>query len=227
MLALFIVIVAAIVLAPIVKTVGKVAIVLLLIIIGIAWIGAQSRDKTTAPTTSTIQAAAVAPETSEAGSADPASAQPDAATRDPNRQFPKAISVEQLKNDMAAAGAASEAKDKLQVIKKTWKKDGFGTVIMWRMTFRNTGDTPIGNIVYWTTYKAETGDVVDRGGNAAILGDYTIRKVIDPGQTRTIEINDGFVNQEAFNGHFQVVSCEYIAKPLKSQASKAKPRAEG
>jgi hypothetical protein len=53
MLTLFIVIVAAIVLAPIIKAVGKIGIVLLLSLIGIVWIGSQFGGSTTAPTVTT------------------------------------------------------------------------------------------------------------------------------------------------------------------------------
>jgi hypothetical protein len=103
-----------------------------------------------------------------------------------------------------------EAADKLEVVKKRWHKGGFGAVSIWHVTFRNKGDKPIGNIRYRTFYRAETGEIVDQGGVEGLL-DYTVKKVIKPGQTRTIEINDGFINgQEISTAKFEVVSAEYI-----------------
>jgi hypothetical protein len=76
----------------------------------------------------------------------------------------------------------------LQVTKHTWEKGGFDTVALWHITFWNRSDKPIGNIRYRTRYTAETGDQVDRGGVDALLGDYTIRKVVPPHQKRTTDI---------------------------------------
>jgi hypothetical protein len=101
----------------------------------------------------------------------------------------------------------------LQVTHSTWQKGGFETVAIWRVTFWNRSDKPIGNIHYRTRYTAETGDQVDRGGVDALLGDYTVRKVIPPHQKRTIEINDGFVHSEAARGSFEIVSWEFVNPP--------------
>jgi hypothetical protein len=101
----------------------------------------------------------------------------------------------------------------LQITKHTLEKGGFDTVALWHITFWNRSDKPIGNIRYRTRYTAETGDQVDRGGVDALLGDYTIRKVILPHQKRTIEINDGFVNREAARGNFEIVSWEFVNPP--------------
>ena len=35
---------------------------------------------------------------------------------------------------------------------------------MWRVTFRNDSDQPIGDIEYRTLYYSETGNLVDKGG---------------------------------------------------------------
>src|SRR5205823_5784046 len=101
----------------------------------------------------------------------------------------------------------------LQITKHSWEKGGFDTVALWHITFWNRSDKPIGNIRYRTRYTAETGGQVDRGGVEALLGDYTIRKVIPPHQKRTLEINDGFVHHEAARAHFEIVSWEFVNPP--------------
>lgn len=98
----------------------------------------------------------------------------------------------------------------LQVVKSRWEKGGFGTVAVWHVTFRNNGKKPIGNIKFSTSYDAETGSEVDKGGTDSLLGKDTIQKVIEPGKTRTIEVNDGFVHDEAARASFAVVSWEYV-----------------
>ena len=98
----------------------------------------------------------------------------------------------------------------LKVVKSDWSKGGFGTVALWRVTFHNRSGKPVGNIRYRTAYYAETGAQVDKGGVDSILSKGLIQRVIGPRQKRTIEINDGFVNQEAVRGSFSVVSWEYI-----------------
>jgi hypothetical protein len=101
----------------------------------------------------------------------------------------------------------------LEIVHTTWEKGGFDSVAIWRVEFFNRGDKPIGNIRYRTRYTAETGDQVDRGGIDALLGDYTIRRVIPPHQKRQIEINDGFLHHEAVRGSFEVVSWEFVNPP--------------
>ncbi len=103
--------------------------------------------------------------------------------------------------------------DLLQITQKTWEKGGFDSVALWHVTFYNRSDKPIGNIRYRTRYSAETGDQVDKGGVDALLGDYTIRKVIAPHKKRTIEINDGFLHREAARANFEVVSWEFVNPP--------------
>jgi hypothetical protein len=101
----------------------------------------------------------------------------------------------------------------LKVTDSTWGRGGFDSVALWRVTFWNRSEKPIGNIRYRTRYTAETGDQVDRGGVDALFGDYIIRKVIPPHQKRTIEINDGFLHHEAARASFEVVSWEFVNPP--------------
>lgn len=98
----------------------------------------------------------------------------------------------------------------LEVVKSDWQRGGFDTVAIWKVTFRNKSDRPIGNIKYRTRYYAETGAVVDKGGVDSLISKDTLQKVIKPGQTRTIEVNDGFINDESDTATFEVVSWEHV-----------------
>jgi hypothetical protein len=126
-------------------------------------------------------------------------------------EYERRVLAEQQARDRAAASTPDPTL--MQVTHSTWTKGGFETVAMWHVTFWNRSDKPIGNIRYRTRYAAETGDQVDRGGVDALLGDYTIRKVIPPHQKRTIEINDGFLHHEAARATFEVVSWEFVNPP--------------
>jgi hypothetical protein len=111
--------------------------------------------------------------------------------------YPKGYTVDG-KND-------SPPKPELEVLKSTWVKDGFGTVAVWRVTFRNNSDKRIGDIKYETRYFSESGNQVDRGGELG-LADHTIQKVIEPKKTRTLEVNDGFTHSEAHTANFTLKS---------------------
>ena len=43
---------------------------------------------------------------------------------------------------------------------------------------------------------------------------WTVQKVIQPGEERTIEINDGFIHREAEEATFELVSWRFIENPL-------------
>jgi hypothetical protein len=118
--------------------------------------------------------------------------------------------IQKAEKEEEKAKSSANPMLQLDVVKKSWEKGGFDAVAVWHVTFFNRGDKPIGNIQYRTRYAAETGDKVGVGGVDALLGDYTIRKIIAPHTKRTIEINDGFVNHEAARADFEVVSCEFV-----------------
>ena len=92
------------------------------------------------------------------------------------------------------------------MVKKEWRKGGFDTVSFWLVAFRNCGSKPVGDIKYRTQYFSETGNLVGKGGVDDTLGDRTVQKVIQPGEERTIEINDGFTHREAEKATFELVS---------------------
>lgn len=112
-------------------------------------------------------------------------------------------------SDSAPNGRSSTSVGKLELVKSVWVRDGFGSVAVWRVTFKNPTNQKIGNIKYRTIYYSETNNVVDKGGVEA-LADRTIQKVIEPKKTRTIEINDGFLHEQAAKATFELVSYEVI-----------------
>jgi hypothetical protein len=101
-------------------------------------------------------------------------------------------------------------KNPLEVVKSTWRLDGFGNIAIWDVTFRNRSDKPVGNIKYRTAYYSETNVKIDSGGDASVLNPGLIYKMIPPGQTRTLEINDGFVHSQVHRAAFAVVSWEFV-----------------
>ncbi len=123
-------------------------------------------------------------------------------------QRQKILEKEELKRSLAA----EIERNPVLVLKSDWATDGFGTVAVWHVTFKNRSTRPVGNITYRTVYTSETGAVVDKGGVDSLLGSDSkkIQRVIGPGQTRTLEINDGFVNTQAHRASFTLVGWEYV-----------------
>ena len=107
-------------------------------------------------------------------------------------------------------------------VKPIWKKGGFGSIALWQVTFHNNSKRSIGNIKYRTAYLAETGAVVGQGGADSLISKDTVQKVIMPGERRMIEINDGFISDEAHNAGFEVVSWEYLDVPQQVPPTKKK-----
>lgn len=101
--------------------------------------------------------------------------------------------------------------NQLVVVKSRWEKGGFGAVAIWRVTLKNNTSQPIGDIQYKTIYYSETGNVVDRGGVDSLLDKKMVQKVIPPGATRTIEINDGFTHSEAHRANFELIDWRFVA----------------
>jgi hypothetical protein len=98
----------------------------------------------------------------------------------------------------------------LRVVNSKFEHNGFGAVAVWTVTFENRSSQRLGNIKYRTKYFAETGKQIDQGGVDALLGEYTIQKVIEPNSTRTLEITDGFIKKDVARGTFELVFWEKI-----------------
>jgi len=113
------------------------------------------------------------------------------------------------KEAQAAKAKASIDANPLVVVKSTWHKGGFDNIALWTVTFRNKSDKPVGNITYRTEYSSETGQVVDHGGVDSVVG-QPILKVIPPGSSRTVEINDGFLHHEAHRASFELVGWAFV-----------------
>ena len=98
----------------------------------------------------------------------------------------------------------------LVLVSAKWEKGGFGAVAIWRVTIKNESDTPLGDIKYRTVYISESGNTVGKGGIDSLLGKDTIEKIVPAKKSRTFEVNDGFINDEADRADFQIVSWREI-----------------
>lgn len=101
-------------------------------------------------------------------------------------------------------------KHQLVVLKSAWRKEGFDNIAVWTVTFQNKSEKPVGNIRFRTAYSAETGTVVSKGGIDSPLAPGIIHRVIPASSTRTLEVNDGFIPNEAHKANFEVVSWEFV-----------------
>lgn len=107
--------------------------------------------------------------------------------------------------EAAAVQEAKEiAKNPVEVVKANWSKGGFGSVGLWTVTLKNRSDKPVGDIAYQTDYESETGNRVGRGSGV-------IQKVIPPKSSRTLEVNDGFINSQAHRAGFEISTWRYVA----------------
>jgi hypothetical protein len=77
----------------------------------------------------------------------------------------------------------------VKVVSYTWELGGFNLVSIIHVTLKNLSKVTLGNIMYETHYFAETGKQCD-----SALGAHEIDKILKPGQTRTFEVNDGYVD---------------------------------
>jgi|GEM_PF-5829717 len=98
----------------------------------------------------------------------------------------------------------------LMVTKSAWRKGGFENVALWYVTIKNRTDKKLGDIKFRTAYFSETGNDVGKGGVDGWIGKDTIEKYVPPKSSRTFEVNDGFVNDEAVRGKFEIVSWRVI-----------------
>jgi hypothetical protein len=86
----------------------------------------------------------------------------------------------------------------LILVRSSWQKGGFDTVALWTVTIKNT--SPIAaykDIEYETSYDAASGTHVDDNSGK-------IMDIIEPGKTRTFEVNDGFVRSQASRARFDI-----------------------
>src|SRR5688572_11029032 len=109
--------------------------------------------------------------------------------------------------------APPQAADFLKVVCLTWRKGGFGNVAILGVTFKNKSSRPIGNIRYTVDYYTETGGYVSRPNQPL---EWVLHKVIPPGESRYLSINDGFVNDQAERAKFSVHGCEFAPASVRS-----------
>jgi len=104
--------------------------------------------------------------------------------------------AEERKAEQAYADAT--ASRDLDVVRSSWEMSGFGTVAIWYVTIKNTSRVAAyRDIEYGTEYSAPSGTKVQQKTGR-------ILDVIEPGQTRRFEVNDGFVHQQASRAWFTI-----------------------
>lgn len=125
------------------------------------------------------------------------------------------ISVPPLPTSNAAANEVTKKSNKndkpdLELVKATWKTGGFGAIALWEVTVKNNTDKQLGDIKFRTQYVSETGNIVSKGGVDGLLGKDTIEKIVPAKKTRTFDVNDGFVSEEAHTAGFELVSWRVV-----------------
>lgn len=93
-----------------------------------------------------------------------------------------------------------------RVTKSTWEKGGFDSIALWHVTIKNVTNRPMGNFTYVTGYGSETG--VDHGSRGGRL-----EKRLEPGQTKSFEINDGFISTAINRASIEITSAEFLGPP--------------
>jgi hypothetical protein len=104
------------------------------------------------------------------------------------------------------AGAIRDPRDELSIVGRSWSI-GPARAIVWRVTVRNGSATrAYRDLCYRTTYRDQSGrDVLKRDGY--------ILDVVQPGETRTFEVNDGAAGDPFSQASLDVVLAEAL-KPL-------------
>jgi len=98
----------------------------------------------------------------------------------------------------------------VRVVASKWEKGGFGTVALWKVTLRNLSKKTIGDFRFRTVDYSETGNTVGSGGVDSLLGKDTIQKILPGLSSRTFEVNDGFISDEAVRAGFEITDCREI-----------------
>ena len=74
-----------------------------------------------------------------------------------------------------------------------------GVLGKWDVTFKNRSSRKIGDIVYKTRYYSETNRLLGEGGGV-------IMRIIEPRDSRTVEVHDGLQHSQVARGNFEIIS---------------------
>jgi hypothetical protein len=93
----------------------------------------------------------------------------------------------------------ADASRDVTILHSSWSKGGFDTVAIWKVTLRNQNKhAAFADIAYRTSYGGASGTTLDTKAGV-------IYEVLKPGQTRTFEVNDGFVHGQVSRASFVFV----------------------
>lgn len=74
-----------------------------------------------------------------------------------------------------------------------------GVLGKWEVTFQNRSAERIGDILYKTHYYSETNRLLGEGGGV-------IMRIIEPKDSRTVEVSDGLQHSQVARGQFEIIS---------------------
>lgn len=110
----------------------------------------------------------------------------------------KAEAAREAEAAETAAFNTAEATTDIEVVRSSWEKGGFGSVGLWKVRLRNTSKVAsFYDFTYETRYAAPSGTEVSRGEGSLL-------DRLEPGQTKTFEVNDGFINSQAARASFSI-----------------------
>lgn len=102
--------------------------------------------------------------------------------------------------------ASADATKDLDIVRSSWEKGGFGSVALWHLTIKNKSTVVMySDIAYITEYAAPSGTIVGHGSGK-------ILDTIQPGQTKSFNVNDGFINSQATRASVTILTGEKTAK---------------
>lgn len=96
-----------------------------------------------------------------------------------------------------------------EIVNSIWEKGGFGVVPIWHVTIKNLTNRPMGNFSYRADYSSETG--IGHNSHTGLL-----EKRLEPGQTKTFEISDGFIDSQANRAGIGFTTAEFLGLPQAS-----------
>lgn len=100
-----------------------------------------------------------------------------------------------------------------------WERgDLFEDLCSGQITFTNTGTEALGNIHYRTYYISETGVV-----HQDSIIDAVIEKVIQPGQSRTVELEKFLVPVDCTRAGITIVSCDVLSQLTSARRVMVRP----
>ena len=105
--------------------------------------------------------------------------------------------------------ASETSQPELEIISLNWVRGGLGAVAVWQLTIKNNTRKKIGDLKYETRYYSESDKQLGPAG-APGQTKHTLQIVIEPNETRTLEVKDGFTHSDVAKAQFDLKSWRFI-----------------